>query len=300
METVFRSGFVNLVGLPNSGKSTLINALTGEKMAIISPKPQTTRQRILGFVNDDFCQIIFSDTPGFIDNAAYPLHLTMNMQVKLALEDADLLLLVIDSSKTLELPTHFLELLNEIKIPILFCLNKIDKSNFQLVDQMVNYLQSLHLPIQSIHKISALNNLGLDVLYTEIKSLLPKHPAYFPDDLLSNRPLRFFLSEMIREQIYKLYDAEIPYHCFVVIERCKGVDDKKDMAVIDAHIYVGKQSQVPILIGKNGSKLKELGTKARLEIEHYLNQKVYLSLSVKLRKDWRDNTAFLNKSSIFQ
>lgn len=300
MSDQFKSGFVNLIGLPNSGKSTLINALTGEKMAIISPKPQTTRQRILGLINEADFQIIFSDTPGFIDQTNYPLHLSMNIQVYNALEDADCLLLVIDASKDLELPDAFVKLLHPIKVPIIICLNKVDLSTPQRIAEIVITIQHLGIPHLKIINISAINNLGIDTLLTEVKNLLPVHPAYYPDDIISNRPIRFFISELIREQLFKLYDAEIPYHCFVTIESCKGVDDQLEMAVIYAYIYVGKQSQVPILIGKGGSKLKELGIRSRTEIEKYLDQKVYLSLSIKLRKDWRNNESFITKSSIFQ
>lgn len=300
MSNHFKSGFVNLIGLPNSGKSTLINALTGEKMAIISPKPQTTRQRILGLINESDYQIIFSDTPGFIDQTNYPLHLSMNLQVYNALEDADCLLLVIDASKELELPEAFVKLLHPIKVPIIICLNKVDLSSPQRIAEIEIIIQHLGIPHSKLINISAIKNLGIDTLLTEVKNILPIHPAYYPDDIISNRPIRFFISELIREQLFKLYDAEIPYHCFVTIESCKGVDDQKEMAVIYANIYVGKQSQVPILIGKGGSKLKELGIRARTEIEKYLDQKVYLSLSVKIRKDWRNNESFITKSSIFQ
>ncbi len=300
MSSIFKSGFVNIIGLPNSGKSTLLNALSGEKMAIISHKPQTTRQRILSLINDKDYQIIFSDTPGFIDQADYPLHQAMNLQVKLAFEDADIILLVIDGSIRCTLSANFLDLLKSTTIPIIVCLNKSDKKKEIYKTDIIHYLESFLLPIKSIHDVSAINQSGISELLEDIKSKLPSHPAYYPDDISSNRPIRFFLSELIREKIYQLYDAEIPYHSFVVIDSCKGVDEKKDMAVIYAYIYVGKKSHIPIVIGKNGSKLKELGTKSRLEMEDYLQQKVYLNLSVKLSKDWRNNSSFLNKSSIFQ
>jgi GTP-binding protein Era len=296
----FRSGYVNLIGLPNSGKSTLINALSGEKMAIVSPKPQTTRQRILALINEPGIQIIFSDTPGFIEDANYPLHQTMNHQIKSAFEDADLILLVIDSSAPVSMSASFMKLLESTTIPIIVCLNKSDKTKSEHSEEILSYLKTFELPIKSIHKVSALNLTGIQELLDVIKFLLPVHPAYYPDDIISNRPIRFFISELIREKIYQLYDAEIPYHTFVVVDQCKGVDERKDIAVIDAYIFAGKQSHVPIIIGKNGSKLKDLGIKSRIEIESYLDQKVYLNLSVKLRKDWRNNSEFLNKSSAFQ
>ena len=300
MALEFRSGFVNLIGLPNSGKSTLLNALSGEKMAIISPKPQTTRQRILALINAPGYQIIFSDTPRFIEEANYPLHQSMNLQVKLAFEDADVIMLVVDAVIPCKLPESFLEMIKVSEIPVILVLNKIDRGPLNHSEEIINYLKGFQLSIKCVHKVSALTQSGIPELLEDTKFLLPAHPAYYPDDIISNRPVRFFISELIREKIYQLYDAEIPYHSFVVVENCKGVDEKKDMAVIDAYIFVGKQSHIPILIGKQGSKLKELGIKSRMEIEQYLEQKVYLNLSVKLRKYWRNNASFLNKSSIFQ
>lgn len=300
METQFRSGFVNLIGLPNSGKSTLLNAIAGEKMAIISHKPQTTRQRIFALLNEPGYQIIVSDTPGYIDQANYPLQQVMNLQVKSAFEDADVFLLVVDASQTINFPESFLQLLRSTEIPILLALNKTDRGQSGSAEEIEAYLKNYSLPIKSTHRISAIQQTGIQDLIEDVRFLLPVHPAFYPDDIISNRPIRFFISELIREKIFQLYDAEIPYHTFVAVESCKGVDDKQEMAIIEAYIYTGKQSHIPILIGKHGSKLKELGTRSRLEIEQYLDQRVYLNLSVKLRKDWRNNASFLNKSSLFQ
>ncbi|HEX5626212.1 MAG TPA: GTPase Era, partial [Saprospiraceae bacterium] len=254
----------------------------------------------MGLVNGLDFQIVLSDTPGYIEQAAYPLQDVMNLQVKHAFEDADVILFVVDASNPHPLPEHFFERLHHATMPIILCLNKIDRDHLSRADDIQSRLETKGLRFHSVHRLSALQKTGIEALLEDIKSLLPEHPAYFPDDILSNRPVRFFISEMIREQIYQLYEAEIPYHCFVVIEQCKGVDEGSDMAIIDAIVYVGKQSHVPILIGKGGSRLKELGIRSRTEIEKYLNQKVYLNLSIKLRKDWRDNPSFLNKSSIFQ
>lgn len=300
MNTNFKSGFINIIGLPNSGKSSLLNALIKEKMAIATAKPQTTRQRIFGIYNDDHHQLIISDTPGWIEETAYPLHKQMNLQIKHALEDGDLLLLVVDPYQKNELPDILTSLIVKTNIPVILCVNKSDlnqnKSSIP-IDELIEKIKHL---VHSTHYVSAKTGDGISELLKAIKLLTPVHPPYYPQDHLSDRSVRFFISELIREQIMLGYGAEIPYHCFVVVDQCKGVDDDKDMAVIDASIYVGRQSQVSILIGKKASKLKALGIESRKEIEKFLNQKVYLNLSVKLKKDWRDNISFIQKSGIFQ
>ncbi len=296
----FKSGFVNIIGFPNSGKSTLLNALIGEKMAIVSHKPQTTRQRIFGIENEPGHQLILSDTPGWIEKTAYPLHQMMNIQIRYALEDADVLVWVIDIQSQMDFPESFVALIKKSNIPVILCFNKFDHPTPQIADRVRLFQEQYSIPCISTHCVSAKFGNGIPELKQEMLSHLPVHPAYFPLDDKSDRSIRFFISELIREHIYLLYDAEIPYHCFVVVESCKGVDEQKEMAVIDAIIYVGRESHVAILIGKKGSKLKELGIAARKEIEQFLNQKVYLNLSVKLKKDWRDNPGFVQKSGLFQ
>lgn len=286
--------------MPNSGKSSVLNALLKEKMAIATSKPQTTRQRIFGIYNDDQHQLIISDTPGWIEETAYPLHKQMNLQIKHALEDGDLLVLVVDPHSKNELPEILTSLILKTNIPVVLCINKTDlsqKETYPNIDELNNKLKNL---VHSTHYVSAKTGDGISGIMDTIKLLTPVHPPYYPQDHLSDRSVRFFISELIREQIMLGYGAEIPYHCFVVIDQCKGVDDAKEMAFIYASIYVGRQSQVSILIGKNASKLKALGIESRKEIEKFLNQKVYLNLSVKLKKDWRDNISFIQKSGIFQ
>lgn len=296
----FKSGFANIIGFPNSGKSTLLNALIGEKMAIVSHKPQTTRQRIFGIENDPEYQLILSDTPGWIEKTAYPLHQMMNIQIRYALEDADLLIWVVDLQSNMEFPESFVSMIQKSHIPVILCFNKVDRSISQIEDLIHSFQDRYPISALSTHRISAKFNEGIEELKKVLISNLPVHPAYFPEDDKSDRSIRFFISELIREQIYLQYEAEIPYHSFVVVESCKGVDEQKEMAVIDAIIYVGRESHVAILIGKKASKLKELGIAARKEIEKFLNQKVYLNLSVKIKKDWRDNPGFVQKSGIFQ
>lgn len=300
MSSTFKSGFINIIGLPNSGKSSLLNALLKEKMAIATSKPQTTRQRIFGIYNDPDHQLIISDTPGWIEETSYPLHKQMNLQIKYALEDGDILVLVIDPLSKNEIPEHLLEMIVKTKIPIVLCLNKSDFKTNDYKLKSEGLVQKLKSIVVATHYVSAKSGEGVESLMETIKNLTPIHPPFYPKDHISDRSVRFFISELIREQIMLAYGAEIPYHCFVVVENCKGVDDEKEMAIIDAIIYVGRQSQVSILIGKKASKLKELGIMSRKEIEQFLNQKVYLNLSVKLKKDWRDNILFIQKSGIFQ
>lgn len=294
-----RSGFVNLVGLPNSGKSTLFNALVKSKLAIVSAKPQTTRQRVMGILNLGEQQLILSDTPGWIEKTAYPLHKMMNLQIKLAMEDADALVLVIDPKNKEHLPESFITMLSKSTVPIILCINKSDLVS-EIDKLKEEWLVALGLPFHAIHLVSARNGTGIDEVLTDLFPLLPIHPPYYEQDFASDRSIRFFLSELIREQIMLHYAAEIPYHCFVVIDSCKGVDDAQPLARIYATIYTGKSSHVPILIGKNGSQLKKIGIASRLEMELFLNQKVYLNLSVKTRKNWRDDPQFVNKSELFQ
>lgn len=294
-----KAGFINLVGLPNSGKSTLFNALQQTKLAIVTAKPQTTRQRIIGILNRGHEQLIVSDTPGWIENAAYALHKVMNLQIKLATEDADAIVLVLDGHSMEKHPESFLKLLSQINVPLLLCVNKSDKKN-DSIEAKINDLTEQGLKFLDIIYTSAKDGTGVDMLLHKMFELIPVHPHYYADEFSSDRTIRFFISEFIREQILLNYSAEIPYSCFVVIDSCKGVDEGLPIAHIYATIYTAKSSHVPILIGKNGAQLKKIGTEARKEIETFLSQKVYLNLSVKLRKDWREDSNFVHKSEIFQ
>lgn len=300
MESKFKSGFVNLVGLPNSGKSTIFNALLKTKLAIVTHKPQTTRQRVLGILSQENKQLILSDTPGWIEKTSYPLHIAMNIQIRNAVEDADVLVLVIDGNSSATLPEEFLKVIQHSKLPVYLCINKTDQAHPAAEQLYLQQLNEFSIEIKAIHKVSALKGTGIDTLLEQVFSELPDHPPYYTEDFISDRSIRFFISEMIREQILLLYDAEIPYHVFVVIDSCKGVDEKANLAHIYATIYVGRASHVSIMIGKNGQKLKELGIQSRIEIEKFLDQRIYLNLSIKLKKEWRDNSNFIQKSGIFQ
>ncbi|MBK8955865.1 MAG: GTPase Era [Saprospiraceae bacterium] len=300
MESQSKAGFVNIIGLPNSGKSTLFNALLKTKLAIVTHKPQTTRQRVIGILNQNDRQLILSDTPGWIEKTSYPLHKMMNIQIKNAMEDAETLLLVVDASTLSQLPDDFLRGIKQSVIPFHLCLNKMDIVHPQAEQHYLNILNEANIPIKSIHRIQSKTATGIEEMLGQLFDELPVHPPYYYEDISSDRSVRFFISEMIREQILFLFDAEIPYHVFVVVDSCKGVDEEAAMAHIYATIYVGKSSHVSILIGKNGQKLKELGIHSRKEIESFLQQKVYLNLSIKLKKEWRDNSNFIQKSGIFQ
>ncbi|MBK9719596.1 MAG: GTPase Era [Saprospiraceae bacterium] len=300
METsITKSGFVSIIGLPNSGKSTLVNAFIGTKMSIVSHKAQTTRQRIFSIYTSADTQVVFSDTPGWIDQARYPLQHIMNNNVDESKTDADVILIVVDTTQKLQLSKNLLDDLIFIEAPKLLVANKIDRISEYMLDQILLPIKE-QIKHDEFFAVSALNGIGVDALKNRILEHIPVHPPYFPEDISSDRPIRFFISELIREQIYYLFEDEIPYSTFVHVTACKGVDDQAPMAVISAIVYTNKQSQIPILLGKGGIKIKQLGIKAREEIEKFLNQKVYLDLSVKLKKDWRDNTEYIEKTGILR
>ncbi len=294
-----RAGFVSIIGMPNSGKSSLVNALSQGKISIISPKPQTTRQRIFSIVNDEGIQIVYSDTPGWILDARYPLHKHMNEKVQESLTDPDVLVLIFDGTKGLGEHEKISDLVSNLDIPVLHCINKTDLLKPDEINEMIHKLQTKDQS-KKVFAISALRGSGIAELRREIEDLIPEHPFYFPNDIISDKPVRFFVSEMIREQIFHLFEDEIPFSTFVEVISCKGVDEMAEMARIEANIYVSKQSQVPILLGKGGSMIKELGIRARKEIEKFLGQKVYLGLSVKLKKEWRNDSEFIEKSGMLR
>jgi GTP-binding protein Era len=294
-----RAGFVSIIGMPNSGKSSLVNALSQGKISIISPKPQTTRQRIFSIVNDEGIQIVYSDTPGWILDARYPLHKLMNEKVQESLTDPDVLVLIFDGTKGLGEHEKISGLVSNLDIPVLHCINKTDLLKPDEINEMIQKLQTKDQS-RKVFAISALRGSGVTELRKEIEDLIPEHPFYFPNDIISDKPVRFFVSEMIREQIFHLFEDEIPFSTFVEVISCKGVDEMAELARIEANIYVAKQSQVPILLGKGGSMIKELGIRARKEIEKFLGQKVYLGLSVKLKKEWRNDSEFIEKSGMLR
>lgn len=289
MNEGFRSGFVNIFGPPNAGKSTLMNALLGEQLAITSPKVQTTRHRILGILNDPEYQIIFSDTPGIIE-PKYKLHQKMMQHVKAALEDADVALLIADITKGPEEFAPVVENL-KLKVPTLLLLNKVDliKNQKEVAEKIEAFRKAF--PWEVI-PVSALKQKPAETLLPRLLELLPVGPGYYPTDDISNRPTRFFVSEMIREQIYNLYQDEIPYHTAVIIQ---SFEEKAQLDVIKAEIIVSRDTQKMILLGKGGSGIKELGIRSRKKIEEFLQRKVHLELFVKVRPKWRDNEAYLRE-----
>ncbi|MFN8407026.1 MAG: GTPase Era [Sphingobacteriaceae bacterium] len=284
-----KAGFVSIVGKPNVGKSTLMNALVGEKMAIITPKAQTTRHRILGIVNGSNHQIVFSDTPGVI-KPVYGMQKSMMKFVSGSLVDADIVLFVTDINEKYD-ETEVLERLKDIVSPIAVIVNKIDESSEVAVKKKIDYWHELLNPA-AIFAVSALHDHNVSAVMQFILDHLPEHPAYYDKEALTDRPERFFVSEIIREKILKLYDKEIPYSTEVIITAFK---DEPSIVRISAEIIVERESQKNIIIGKGGSMLKKVGTYARLDMEDFLQKKVFLELFVKVIADWRNSKNYLKR-----
>ena len=278
-----KSGFVNIVGNPNVGKSTLMNALVGERISIITSKAQTTRHRILGIVNGEDFQIVYSDTPGVL-KPNYKLQESMLNFSTSALTDADVLLYVTDVVESAEKNADFIEKVKKQKAPVLLIINKIDLTDQPKLIELVEKWKGI-LPDAEIIPISAQNNFNLDYVLKRIKSLLPDSPPFFEKDALTDKPARFFVTEIIREKILTNYDKEVPYAVEVVVESFKE-DDK--LIRINAVIYVERDSQKGIIIGQGGKMLKKVGTEARKDIEAFFDKKVFLELYVKVEKDWRN------------
>jgi GTP-binding protein Era len=285
-----KSGFVNIIGSPNVGKSTLMNQLVGEKLSIITSKMQTTRHRIMGMVNDEDYQIVFSDTPGIID-PAYRLHENMMKFVSEALKDADVILMVTDIYEDPEKMQDRLDQINQLNVPTLLLLNKMDLSNQKSMEKMVDLWKS-KLPTAQILPISALHNMSIQFILPKILEWLPENPPYFDKDQLTNKNMRFFVSEIVREKILKIYQKEVPYSCEVVVEEYK--EDEK-IVRIRANIMVSRTSQKSIVIGHQGKKIKKLGIDSRIDLESFIGKKVHLELFVKVDKDWRDKEGKLKK-----
>ena len=285
-----KAGFVNIVGNPNVGKSTLMNQLVGERISIATFKAQTTRHRIMGIVNTDDMQIVFSDTPGVL-KPNYKLQESMLAFSESALKDADVLLYVTDVVENPEKNMDFLEKVRKMTIPVLLLINKIDESDQQKLGDLVELWHKL-LPEAEILPISAKNKFGIDMLLKRIKELLPDSPPYFDKDQLTDKPARFFVSEIIREKILLYYDKEIPYSVEVSVQSFK--EDERHIH-IRAVIYVERDSQKGILIGHKGEKLKRVGQTAREDMEEFLGKKVFLQLFVKVSDDWRNNERQLRR-----
>ena len=285
-----KSGFVNIIGSPNVGKSTLMNQLVGEKLSIITSKMQTTRHRIMGMVNEENYQIVFSDTPGIID-PAYRLHVNMMKLVSEALKDADVILMVTDIYEDPTKMEKRLIQINQMTVPTLLLLNKIDQSEQKTLEKLVNQWK-IKLPKAEILPISALHNMSLEFIFPKIVEWLPENPPYFGKDQLTNKSMRFFVSEIIREKILKIYQKEVPYSCEVTVEEYK---EEEKIVRIRANIMVSRTSQKSIVIGHQGKKIKKLGIESRTDIESFISKKVHLELFVKVDKDWRDKEGKLKK-----
>lgn len=286
-----KAGFVNIIGSPNVGKSTLMNRLVGERLSIITSKKQTTRHRIMGIVNEDDYQIVFSDTPGVLD-PSYKLHENMMSFVSTAITDADVILLVTDIFEKQTAHKETLERIQKHSAPVLVLVNKVDLSTDEerLLQAIENW--KMLIPRAEILPISALHGFSTDFIFPKLLELLPESPPFFPKDELTDKPMRFFVSEIIREKIFENYTKEVPYSTEVEVELYK---EKPNIVEIRAIIYVSRSSQKPIIIGQQGAKLKKVGTEARKDLEQFIGSKVFLDLYVKVDKDWRDKETELRK-----
>lgn len=285
-----KAGFVNIIGNPNVGKSTLMNAMVGERLSIITSKAQTTRHRIFGIVNDDNYQIVFSDTPGII-KPAYELQSSMMDFVKTAFTDADVLIYMVEiGEKELKDEAFFTKIINA-KVPVLLLLNKIDKSNQELLEEQVQ-LWKEKVPNAEIYPISALENFNVETVYNRIIELLPESPPFYPKDQLTDKTERFFVNETIREKILLNYDKEIPYSCEVETEEFK---EEETIIRIKSVIMVERETQKGILIGHKGAALKKVGMQAREDLEQFFAKKIHIELFVKINKDWRNSAYQLKR-----
>ncbi len=278
-----KSGFVNIIGNPNVGKSTLMNALVGERLSIITSKAQTTRKRVMGIVNGDDFQMIYTDTPGIV-NPANKLHEQMMGFIGTALQDADLFLLVTEVGESFK-NRHVLQRVVDSTVPVILVINKIDLSDQATIQEKIAYWQA-EIPRAIVIPCSATEGFNVGKIFDTVLSLLPEHPAYFPTDELTDRTMRFFVSEIVREKILLYYQKEIPYSCEVAVE---SYEEKEGIDNISCLIFVERDSQKAILIGHQGKAIKKLGTEARRDIEEFTGKRCFLSLHVKVLKDWRNS-----------
>lgn len=277
-----KAGFVSIIGKPNVGKSTLMNAMIGERLSIITSKAQTTRHRIMGILSGQDFQIVYSDTPGTLV-PQYELQQSMMRFVNASMEDADIILFVTDLYEKYDEDDPIFDKINKSQVPVLFLLNKVDQAKGSQADDKMVYWQSL-VKAKKYMQISALEGLNIPEVFAEILALTPEHPAYFPKDELTDKPERFFASEIIREKIFLNYKKEVPYSSQVVITEFV---EEEDIIRMRAEIYVERKSQKGIIIGKGGAALKKVGTEARLELEKFFQKKVFLETFVKVEQDWR-------------
>ncbi len=291
--TAHKSGFVNIIGNPNVGKSTLMNALVGEKMSIITSKPQTTRHRIFGLLSEDDYQVVFSDTPGIIDRPIYGMQSSMNKFAFSSFEDADIILFVTDIFEQYTGEEPVLKSLIKATVPKYLIINKIDIDKESKADDVASWWED-KVTFDKVFFISADKKQNTQTLLDRILETLPVGPPYYPKDELSDKTERFFVSEIIREKLLLLYKQEVPYSCEVSISRFK--EEEKNGApllMIYADIYVDRKSQKPIIIGKNGEAIKKLGIAARTEIEAFMGKHTYLDLNVKIKENWRNDDRML-------
>jgi GTPase len=285
----FHSGFISIIGLPNAGKSTLLNALIGQKLAIVTPKAQTTRHSILGIINTDFYQMILTDTPGII-NPKYKLHERMMHSVDDTLKHTDGAVLLFDATNNFE---NQVEIKNKIngELPFVVALNKTDAISEEQLNEW-KIILAKNFPDKKVVCISAEKKINLKELIEATTQLLPEHPPFYDNETLTDRDIRFFISEIIREKIFLLFKQEIPYSTEVVIEEYK---DEQKLDRIRAIVFVERESQKAILLGKGGSAIKKLGTESRIEIEKFIEKKIFLELTIKIRENWRNNITLLKK-----
>ena len=289
-QKIHHSGFVNIIGNPNVGKSTLMNALVGERLSIVTAKAQTTRHRIMGIVNGDDYQIVYSDTPGIL-KPNYRLQKNMMDFVDTAIGDADIILYVTDVVEKADKNVEYIAKLQNVECPVILVINKIDIGTQEQVMNLMEWWKE-QLPKAVIFPASAQERFNLDNIFDAIVSNLPEAPAWYDKDVFTDKNLRFFASEIIREKILLFYSQEIPYSCEVEIESFKEGEDRYDISAV---IYVMRDSQKGIIIGKGGQMLKKVGTRARLDMEEFFQKKVYLSMYVKVDPDWRENKKELRR-----
>ena len=285
-----KAGFVNIIGNPNVGKSTLMNAFVGEKLSIITSKAQTTRHRIFGIVSGDDFQVVFSDTPGII-KPSYALQASMMDFVKSAFEDADILIYMVEIGEKELKDEVFFNRINKLEVPVLLLINKVDTSDQSTLEEQVTYWKE-KVPRAEIFPISALRNFQTEVVFNRIIELLPESPAFFPKDQLTDKPERFFVNEIIREKILLHYKKEIPYSVEVETE---SFADSETIIHIRSVIMVERESQKGIIIGHKGEALKRVGVEARADLEKFFGKQIHLELFVKVNKDWRNNVRQLRR-----
>lgn len=295
IDKINKAGFVNIIGNPNVGKSTLMNALVGEKLSIVTAKSQTTRHRIMGIVNGEDYQIVFSDTPGIL-KPNYQLQESMMEFVDSAIGDADIILYVTDVVEKMDKNQEYIDKLNQLECPVIIAINKIDEATQLKVTGLVDKWHQI-VPKAEILPISALNKFNMDTLLNGIVKMLPQQHAWYDRDVFTDKSMRFFASEIIREKILLNYNKEIPYCAEVVIE---SFEEKPDIYNIDAVINVIRESQKGIIIGPRGLALKRVGTQARLDMERFFEKKVYLKMFVKVNADWRENKRELKRFGYIQ